>query len=318
MTRTRMALLGVAAVAAVHGVGWAYATGRMQAEYATALDGMRQAGWSVVTEAPQRAGWPFSAALRLGAVQVDGTGAGLPVRWRAEQVWIALHATSPGTLRIVPTGAMYLGAGSFPDCRVDARMLEGTTDGSAYDLAARGLSIEGPGGSVSIEGLQAHAAGLTVEATLTGTAPSPSLRLPAVGRWSMEASLTRPWPAGSNPAAQAAMWRDAGGTMVVSSAQGQAEALVVDAAGIARLDETLQPVLSLTAKVSGYRPALDKLVAAGVVTAPAATAAKAVLRLLSGHDAQAPATVPVRLDRGVLAIAGFPLLRLPPLAWMPQ
>lgn len=106
--------------------------------------------------------------------------------------------------------------------------------------------------------------------------------------------------------------------MVVSHAQGRAEALAVDAAGTARLDDTLQPVLSLTAKVSGYRPALDKLVAAGVVTAPAATAAKAVLGLLSGHDAQAPATVPVRLDGGVLAIAGFPLLRLPPLAWTPQ
>lgn len=318
MTRTRVALLGVAAVAAVHGVGWAYVTGRMQAEYAAALDGMRQAGWSVVTEAPQRAGWPSSAALRLGAVQVDGTGAGLPVRWRAEQVRIALHATSPGTLHVVPAGAMYLGVGSFPDCRIDAGMLEGTTDGSAYDLTARGLLIEGSGGSVAIEGLQAHAAGLMIEATLIGAAPSPSLRLPAVGRWSIEASLTEPWPAGSNPAVQAATWRDSGGTVIVSHAQGRAEALAVDAAGTARLDDTLQPVLSLTAKVSGYRPALDKLVAAGVVTAPAATAARAVLGLLSGHDAQAPATVPVRLDRGVLAIAEFPLLRLPPLAWTPQ
>jgi len=318
MTRARAALLSVAAVAALHGAGWAYVTGRMQAEYGAALDGMHQAGWSVVAGAPRRAGWPFSAALQLGTVQVDGAGAGLPVRMAAEQVQIALHALRPGTLHVVPSGAMSVRLGTLPDCRVDAGLLELTTDGTAYDLAARGLSLGVPGGSVTIEGVQAHAAGLAVEASMTGAVPTPSLRLPSAGRLSLDALLTKPWPGGSSPAAQASAWRDAGGAVTVRRIQGQAGELAVDAAGTAGLDGTLQPVLTLTAKVGGYRPALDRLVAAGTVTAPAATAAKAVLGLLSGRDAQAPATVPVRLDGGVLAVAGFPLLRVPPLAWMPQ
>lgn len=318
MTRLRGLLLGVAALAVLHGAGWAYVTGRMQVEYAAALDRMRQAGWSVVAPASRRAGWPFSAALQLGAVQVDGTGAGLPMRFGAEQVRIALNPFRPGTLQVVPAGAMHLGLGTLPDCRVDAGMLVLTTDGSVHDLAARDLLVGLPGGSVGVAGLQAHAAGLEFGASMTGAVPAPSLRLPAVGPVSLDALLTQPWPAGSGPAARAAAWRDAGGTLMVRRFQAQAEGLTVDGAGTAGLDGTLQPALSLAAKVGGYRPALDRMVTAGVVTASAGTAAKAVLGLLSGRDAQAPAIVPVRLEGGVLAIAGFPLLRVPAVAWTPR
>lgn len=298
------------AVAALHGAGWLYASQKVRAEAESYLDGLRGEGWTVTHLPARLAGWPLAAAVQVPGLAVDGSGAGVPVAWTAAEVRIAVAATQPGTVRITPSGEQRwrVGVGAWAGLASDSFDLMLDRHGAA--LAVQGLALSGT--SIQVASARAEIAGLDVSASITG-ASADTLPWP-IEAATLDATLTQPPPQASGPAAATA-WRDAGGLVQVRALTLQAGPVQATASGTVRLDGQLQPDVDLTALVRGHRPALDRLVQAGTIPPGTAAAASAVLGLLAGRDPGAPAKVQVRLAGGVLALAGFPLLRLPPLAW---
>ena len=304
-----------AAVAALHGAVWAYAGARLEAEVAVTLDGLRRQGWVAVADAPRRTGWPLAAGVRYREVLLDGTSAGVPAAWSADDVDLSIHAAQPGTLLVALGGAQRWRLGRADWVQVTAASLLLNVDAANANAAGRDIVVHLPGGPVGIAGMHADLKGRSLRLDLTGIEAGPLL--PA-GRAMIEAALTGPLRPGPDPAAAAAAWRDGGGTVQVNRLMLEAGDLQASASGTGGLDATLQPVLDLTARVQGYRTALDRLVQAQVIQASAAVAAKAVLGLLSGRDPSAPATLPVHVAGGIVSVAGFPLLRVPGIDWMAE
>ena len=312
MRHLRLFAAAVLAVAALHGAGWAYASRRVRAETEAYLDGLRGNGWVVTAESSGIAGWPGAAAARYTGIALDGAAAGVPVAWAAAEVRVAVSAADPGRVQIIPSGLQRLrvGAGPWTDLTANASVL--ALDGRGGTLAIDGLTVGLPGGPVQAGTVRAAVTGLDFEATINGVSGT-SLPWP-IEAARLEGALTRPPPAALGPAAAAA-WRDAGGAAQVRALTVSAGPVQAAASGMARLDGALQPDVDLAVQVRGHRPALDRLVQGGTIPASAAVSAKAVLGLLASRDPDAPAKAQVRLSGGVLAVAGFPLLRLPPLAW---
>jgi len=297
------------AAAALHGAGWLYASQRVRSGAEAYLDSLRGEGWTITHMPVRLAGWPLAAAVQVPGFAADGSGAGVPVAWTATEVRIGVAATQPGTMRITPSGAQRWRVGAGPWTELTSDSFDLALDGRGAVLAVQGLNLSGT--SIHVASARAEVAELDVSATVTG-ASAGMLPWP-VEAATLEATLTQPPPA-SGPAAAVA-WRDAGGLVQVRALTLSAGPVQASASGTARLDGQLQPGVDLTVLVRGHRPALDRLVQAGTIPEGTATAAKAVLGLLASRDPGAPAKVPVTLAGGVLAVAGFPLLRLPPLAW---
>jgi hypothetical protein len=311
MTWVARSLAVAAAVVALHGAAWFYASGRLEAEATAVLDDLRRQGWEIVADAPQRAGWPLAAGIRYRRVRMDGTSAGVPAAWRADDVDVRIRAVQPGTLLLAPSRMQQvrLGGGDWVEV---AASLQLAVQADSAEAVGRDLVLQLPGGPVGIAGMHANLRGRTLQLDLAGIEAGPLL---SAGHFMGAAVLTGPLLPGPDPAAAAAAWRDGGGAVQVNTLQLEAGDLQASASGAAALDSALQPVLNLTARVQGYRAALDRLVQAGVIQASAAVAAKAVLGLLSGRDPGAPATLPIRVAGGVVSVAGFPLLRLPAVDW---
>ncbi len=300
-----------AAAVALHGAVWFYVTRQLASETEAALDDLRRRGWEVVFDAPQRTGWPFSAGVRYRQVRLDGTAAGVPAVWRADDLDVTLRAVQPGTLLLTPSRMQQVRLVGADWVEVAASLQLAVQEDSA-EAVGRDLIVRLPGGPVGIAAMHASLKGRTLQLDLAGIEAGP---LMTGGHIMAETFLTGPLQPGPDPAAAATAWRDGGGALQVNMLQLDAGGLQASASGAAGLDPTLQPVLSLTARVLGYRTAIDRLAQAGVIQTSAAVAAKAVLGLLSGRDPGAPATLPIRIAGGVVSVAGFPLLRLPAIDW---
>ena len=312
MTRLARGLAVAAAIAALHTAAWSYASGRLGTETAAALDGLRRQGWAVAVGTPRWTGWPLAAGARYRQVLLDGAPAGVPIAWSADEVDVGIRAAQPGTLLIAPGGVQRIRLGRADWVQATAASLQLSVEAAGAGAVGRGLALHLPGGPMAIAAMHANLKERSLHLDLTGIEAPP---LPPAGHLTVEAVLTGPLPPGPGPAAVAAAWRDGGGTVQVNTLVLEAGGLQASASGTAGLDAALQPVLDLTAHVQGHRAALDRLVQAGVIQAPAAVAAKAVLGLLSGRDPGAPATLPIRVAGGVASVAGFPLLRLPGIDW---
>ncbi len=311
MTWLSRGLTVAAAAVALHFAVWFYASGRLASEIEGAMDDLHRQGWEVVLDAPQRTGWPLAAGVRYERVQLDGTSAGVPAAWHAADLDVRLRAVQPGTLLLTP-GKMQqvrLGGGDWVDV---AASLQLALQADSAEAVGRDLVVQLPGGPVGIAAMHADLKGRTLQIDLTGIETGPLL---SAGHIMAETVLTGPLLPGPDPAGAAAAWRDGGGTLQINMLQLDAGDLQASASGTAGLDPALQPTLSLTARVQGYRTALDRLAQAGVIQASAGVAAKAVLGLLSGRDPGGSATLPIRITGGVVSVAGFPLLRLPAIEW---
>ncbi len=311
MTWLSRGLAVVVAAVALHGAVWFYASGRLASEIGAALDDLRRQGWEVVVDPPQRTGWPFAAGVRYGRVRVDGTSAGVPAAWRADDLDVRLRAVQPGTLLLSPSRVQQvrLAGGDWMDV---AASLQLAVQAGSAKAVGRDLAVQLPGGPIGIAAMHANLKGRTLQLDLADIEAGPLL---GAGHLMAETVLTGPLLPGPDPAAVATAWRDGGGALQVNTLQLDVGDLQASASGAVGLDPALQPVLNLTAHVQGYQTALDRLAQAGVIQTSAALAAKAVLGLLSGRDPGAPATLPIRIAGGVVSVAGFPLLRLPAIDW---
>ncbi len=173
-------------------------------------------------------------------------------------------------------------------------------------------------GTLSISAIDLALMPTGVDADLTGIAlpnGSGGALSPQVDALHVTAVTTRPFPNAPTPDASARAWRDAGGRVALGPASLRWGPLAALGQGSVGLDDQLQPDAAGTVDASGLPDLLDALARSGAVPGPAASAAKAVLAVLSAPSGGKSVHLPVVLSRGILSVARYPLLRVPPLAW---
>ena len=315
---------------------WFAAEQALAAGFARWAAGMAAQGVVVTAGPAARGGFPLAATRSFTLSLATG-----PASLRSDRVVLMLSPDQPRAVRVrlpapVAFAAPWLPplALTSPDWRLDARLDgSGAVATDARDLTMTIAAQRGPPRQASAALLHLQAQPLAGALDIVGSAQSIALPEPRPGEvWPLgrhlasvafEASLSGRLPppsaSGAWPdAADLAAWRDSGGAVVIKRLALGYGPLGVSGGGRAVLDAALQPAGQADLTVLGYAETLDALVAAHVLTAHAAQAAGAVLGLLArapagGGAPEVALGVTVR-DR-TLSVAGFPLLRAPPLSW---
>ncbi len=133
-----------------------------------------------------------------------------------------------------------------------------------------------------------------------------------------EVALRGPLVAGQNGPEELARWRDAGGTVELSEFSLVWGPLRLAGAGTIALDNALQPVGAISARISGLDRLLDLLDRAGQVRPQQAAIARIALAVLTRAPADGgppEAQVPITIQDRQVSIGPVRLLRLPPITW---
>lgn len=137
---------------------------------------------------------------------------------------------------------------------------------------------------------------------------------------SLEADIdvdVRPTSAPSLPD-QLDIWRRDGGAIEVRRLSIRHGVLGLDGDGTITLDRNLQPEGAFGASVSGFNPAVDALIAKGLVPQAEGQLAKAALGLFAkAPPGGGPKTIdiPLTVQAGRLSAGPFPLMRVPRIHW---
>ncbi len=316
---------------------WRWAVWRLEVGIGQWMAQSRAAGWSVSAGTPRPGGWPFAASVALPQPFLSGGTAELPggVAWSADRAVLSLHLLHPRVLQIALAGQQHLEfAGGF-DLPFTADRLIATLPLAAVsptlNATATGLRIgRASSGTVAVQSLALH--GVRSTAALGFALRASGISLPGARSWALGPEIASAAITGAisgiapeasadaspDLAARAASWRNHGGRVSVRSLALRWGPLAVAGTVRLRLDRDLQPAGRADARLTGYAPALDRLAAQGVITAPTAAAAKAVLSLIAQPalgTGEAEVTVPLTLADRELSIGAIPLLRLPKLVW---
>jgi len=326
----------VALLGAGHAVLWQVAVGRLEAGFHAWAAARRAEGWQVAHAAPERGGWPFAAALTLPDLRVGGTLSGMPagMAWRSERVRLSIAPPLPDKLRVEAQGSQRLLRGQeewpFSAGSLVAFLPLNTPSPGHATILARQLRLGATEEATMVAEAEAE---LDFRANVGGNEPAATLALALRGlslpmatplgreveAMMLEAALTGPLPRGAMPpAALAAAWRDAGGTLEVRALTLRWGEVAASSAATLALDETLQPTGAGTLRVAGADRVLDALAASGTLPPASAAIARTVLPLLLRPDpAGGPLRleVPVTLENRTLSAARIPLRRLPPVDW---
>lgn len=344
-----MAGAGIVAVVLllVHGLAWRWATNLLTERFTDWTTTRRAEGWVVEHELPTRGGWPFAARLSVPGLRLAGPPGSGAEAVQAEVPLLVLEVGPPrlDRLRVRLPGEQRLRLGAA-DYRVAAARLEATValepgmPPRAVGLSAEGLRVdtpEGPFGAArAVLTLAARRSApdadppvmLDAEAEEVSLPPAPAS--PAVAAFGrriraarLGATLHGPWPppgavAAYGPAAVAAGWRDAGGSLDLRELVLRWGPL--DGEGQLRLtlDRALQPAGAGVLRLNDAPAALEALALAGVITRGAARTAQGVATLLGrvpDGGGVPQVELPLAIANGTLMLARIPLVRLAPLRW---
>ena len=320
--RRRAGIAGVVAMgvlAVAHTATWFVVTGRMLQAVPEALAAAAADGWRIEAGAMRRGGWPGRAAVVLDGVTVTRELGGTRLRWTAEGVEAGIAAWSPTVAVVSPLGAQTVTVGAGAPAAVRAGMMEVRVPlrGGAVTAAARDVAVRGTGWGLGVGAAEMQWDGQAVALTAGGVVPSPAMAPPFDGAADLvlHAVATQPFLVAATPGESARAWRQAGGRLEVRSFGLHLAALSVEGSGEGGLDGRLQPEGRAALRVTGAGAVLDAAAAAGLVAPGPASAARAVLQLLTLGAHGGPVAVPLELRDGVLTAARFPLVRVPVLDW---
>jgi hypothetical protein len=332
--RLILSLSAAALVIGGHTLLWRWSEARLESGFAAWRTAQRQAGWTIVSGTPARAGWPLAARLDIPRmILADGApGQPAPLRWAADRVSLTVDFSSPGTLVIGFGGTQTVELAGAPPISLTAGHMDATTPlnaatptEAAMDVDIGDLRATLPSGTLTVTRLQLHG-----DASQAFSLSAGDIALPPPepgGNWPLGAHIASLVIAGSvigaippTPGlyAAAAAWRSAGGRIDLPHVSIGWGPLGITGTAKLRLDAQMQPDATARLRIVGYDAALDALAAAGSLTRPAADAAKAVLGLIARTpDGGGVKLVdaPVTLHAGRLSVGQFPLVRLPELVW---
>lgn len=336
MTR-RIALIGGAVLVllvAAHGALWWVATGRIIAAVDAWAAAQAQAGATVAFAEPRRAGYPAEARVVIAGVRYAGAVAGLggsavPVRVEARAVDLVLSPRTPREVVGEIACPCSLAVGNEAPVPITAASLRAIVP---FDSAAppvvtgRDVVLALPQGPLSIAELRATlpADAARAELALAGIVlPPPEAQWPLGSRiasLSAEVTVRGRLPAAGGTARALAAWRDGDGRLTLDRLALAWGPLTVQAAATMTLDRALQPAGAATARLAGYGPALDRLVAAGLIGRGQAAVTRLALNAASRQPeggGERIVEIPIMIEDRTLSAARIPLMRLPPIAWPP-
>ena len=310
-------LLVTAAVA--HTVTWFVVTRQIEAGIAPFVAAASAQGWHLEGAAPERAGWPWAASARIPSVVATRAFGTSTLRWRAESVLLTVSPLDPGQLAIAAEGNQTIEAGgrSTPLHAAEATMHVPLDGNGPIAILVQHLSAGTETSGFVIGKLTGRITPTTLLLKASGANTVPPLPPPfaAPAAITLRLLTEKPFPPLQTPAASAAAWRDAGGTLAIPDLVLLWGPLTASGSGAIRLDADLQPEGEANLHILGAASVLDAAAKAGLLRPNPAAAARAVLGLLSLAAAGGPISLPVTLRDSTLTAAQFPLVRLQKLVW---
>lgn len=327
-----------AAALVVAGLGytayWFHGADRLRKGLDDWAERRRALGWQVGWDAAETSGFPLHLRLTLTApsvVDVNGR------YWRTE--WLTAHAEPFDwtRLRLDPAGRHHLG---WPGGAVE---IQAGAAHAAVNLSRLGVLQDATvlAASLTVTGLVDQpltAAGLALTwdplpvaqadhttATLRFSATAHDLLLPAfpglpldrtIGLAEVTGRVLGPIPDGDLPDA-IGQWSADGGIIELDHLSLEWAPVALEAQGTLALDPAGQPLASLSTRMRGFAPLMDRLAAAGTLPADSANAAKTVLLLMAKPDTKGRPTVPVpvSLQDGNLYLGSARVAQVPAVNW---
>lgn len=327
-----------AAALVVAGLGytayWFHAAGTLRKSLEHWAEARRAEGWQVGWDDLRTTGYPLHLQLELAAPQVADAGGrswrGTTLTAHAEPFdWTRLRLTSSGRHDVAAPGMQ--AALEMASARADVNL---DRDGTLEDatLLVSQLTATMPGAEpLNVGGLVlmwdplpvAHPDHTTATVRFSATAhdlelpPLPGLPLDRViGLAEITGRVLGAVPAG--PAAEAlARWSADGGTVELDHVTLEWAPMALEAQGTMALDPSGQPLASLTTRMRGFGPLMDRLADSGTIPADTANAAKMVLLLMAKPDAKGRPSVPVpvSLQDGSLFLGPARVAQVPAINW---
>lgn len=328
----------VAIVLTIAGAGytayWFHAAGQLRKTLDRWAEQRRAQGWTVAWSDADESGYPFHVRVTVSEPSLASPSgfAWQTVRLSAAIApfdWTRLRLDAPGAHRVGwPGGEARLDTKSaHADINLD---LAGTLEDAT--LLVSGLTAEGAAPEpVTVAGLALFWDPLPVAkpshstATVRFSATAHGLHLPALPGLPLDRDIALAELTGRvmgaippGPLAPAlAQWSAEGGTAELDHVTLEWEPMALEGEGTLALDPAGQPLASLSTRVRGFGPLMDRLADARTVEPGAANAAKMVLSLLAKPDPKGrPAVpVPVSVQDGSLFLGPARIARVPVVHW---
>lgn len=297
----------------------------------------RADGWQVSYDDITLRGYPFTVVVRLRNPRIAQPGR---FDWQGSDVVATVSPFMPDTVYVRAAGKHQL---RIPG---DSIALEATKAQAVIDLDARGrmkglsadlqgIAATSAAGDSSADSLQLHIeemkapTGRTIEAVPNNVAfgfAANNVMLPArlklpVGRHIAAATLRGrmrgQWEEAEFNRALA-NWRDSGGVIELDEMMLRWQPLTLAANGTLALDNQLQPLIAVSAKVTGFFETIDALSAANIIRSRDASMAKLVLGVLSKQPASGgPAVLelPLTVQDGIFYAGPAAITKVPELPW---
>lgn len=327
-----------AAALALAGAGytayWFHVTGEMRKGLEHWAAERRAQGWTVAWDGLAQDGYPLHLRLRLDAPRLataDGRS------WRVDRLVAHAQPFDITRLRVDGSGrhaltwpggtAIVDAAGARAEINLDrAGTLEDTTvllSGvsvaglTAEPLTAAGLALTWdplPVAHADYTVTSIHFSATAHDVTLPAVPGLPLDR--AVGLVEITGRIMGALP-GGDAAEAVTRWSAEGGVVELDHVSLEWPPMALEAQGTLALDPAGQPLASLSTRMRGFGPLMDRLADAGALPADTANAAKMVLLLMAKPDAKGRPSVPVpvTLQDGGLYLGPARVASVAPLNW---
>lgn len=279
-------------------------------------------------------GFPSRIIMTMAKPHFDGVVFDERVAWRGEHVTITTRPWAPWKLHVEAPGRHELSIGEGLNVKgkvetLSTDIVTGSELPEELTLNLAGVDLRGDT-QVVMDALRvnlkhdaeitASGEGLSIE--LTGT----NFTLPLRGGWGLgnnianiEALLKVNGPVKLGALFdRLTTWRDVGGRVNVERLKLRAGPLAIAAAGTVALDDNLQPVATLSAKIEGLFQVLSIMRKQGVVRDGDAVLATMVLSALSKRPpggGKSSINLAVNITDGKLMLGPVPVLSVPEIKW---
>ena len=298
----------------------------------------RARGWQVSYSDITLRGYPFVLTMRLRNPHVAEPGR---FDWQGPDLIANISPLSPTTIHLRAPGKHQLDLTGVDSFELDVGAAQATLTTTALGRLTSGsamlqnVAVTSPAGESSLDSLQIQIeemtslASRTVEAVpsnlsfglaLTNLSLPSRIKMPfgrRIDAATLRGRLRGQWePIAFNEAL--ANWRDGGGVIEMDQVMLTWEPLSLSANGTVALDQRLQPLVAMTARMTGFFETVDALTAANLVRSRDASMAKMVLGLLSKRPANGgPAVLelPLTVQDGVFYAGPAALGKVPELPW---
>lgn len=321
-------------VLAGYAVWWYLLVEQTRAHIDTWFEDVRAAGHEVKYDDLQIAGFPSQIALEIQNFQFNHANG----QWRVTLPNAKAHGIPWELDRVEGHIGVPINIEHTRGARSDSYVVSSATNSfdvtlnnpgtfsfQMSELAVAGSTISQP---IMMETLIGALSGGDTNVFLQASLKAAGIRLsdPELSPFGEEiASLevdidvdVRPTSAPSLPE-QLDIWRRDGGAIEVRRLSVRHGVLGLDGDGTITLDRNLQPEGAFGASVSGFNPAVDALIAQGLVPEAEGQLAKAALGLFAKvPPGGGPKTIdiPLTVQEGRLSAGPFPLMRIPKIYWV--